>query len=93
MITVYNPETRAKKFNAFQIKLYYRYIDHNISKLLSKSEQRPPPFNVSVMEVRQPHNSRAKKFNKAANNEIERLIKIKHRKLFSETRFQKDPIY
>lgn len=92
MITVYNPETKLRQnSNAFQINPYYRDINEKMSTLRSKSDKRSTLSNFSVAQIPKRHGSRALKFDKAINNEIESLIKRKTWKI--ETKFQNDLTY
>lgn len=71
MITVYKPETKLRQnVNAFQIKPYYIGINHNISRLRSKSGPGPPRFNDDVTEAIQTHDPRANKFDKAMKKKL-----------------------
>lgn len=77
MITVQSiDKIKRKRFNAFQIKLYYRTINYSINKFKTNVIS-PPPFQVYLTEVIEPRDPRAWKFNNAKLKELDGLIKNK----------------
>lgn len=71
METSCNPSTRLRQtYSAFQVKHYFRTINTNLVHLLFNSENGPPPFNIQLIEIIEPHDPGEKHFDEATKTEI-----------------------